>query len=41
MLTLAYAARTFSTTEAGTGRTRHGLSLGPRSKNLLASGFGG
>ena len=29
---LAYAVRSFSTTEAGTGRTGHGLSLGPRTR---------
>ncbi len=30
---LAYAVRSFSTTEAGTGRTGHGLSPGAENKN--------
>ena len=31
-----HAVRSFSTTEPAPGRGRHGLSLGPRTKNLLA-----
>src|ERR1700688_3746372 len=34
---LAYAVRSFSTTEARTGPTRHGLSLGPRGRTTSIS----